>query len=228
MNKLARKFRRLFWRLTASESEKRHQLVGRPDSWEMKREFQYKFLTENGLEPQHYLVDLGCGTLRGGIPLIELLDAGHYYGLEARAEVLEQGREELKKYGLEDKSPTLLVSDDLANLEVDQKFDVIWSFAVLIHMSDDILETALTFVSKHLKSDGIFYANVNISDEPDGHWQGFPIVRRSFEFYEDACRRHGMSVKDIGPLTDFGHSKPGQSVEKQAYKRMLEIRQIAD
>ena len=52
--------------------EKRHFLVGPPDKWKEAREIQIKFLKENGLKSKYYLLDLGCGTLRGGMPFYSL------------------------------------------------------------------------------------------------------------------------------------------------------------
>lgn len=130
----------------------------------MKQDFQINFLREMGLEPHHYLIDLGCGTLRGGVPLIEYLDLEHYFGIEARQEVFDEGRKELNKFQLEHKKPSLTVAEDLNSLELHLSFDYIWSFSVLIHKNDNILNNALEFVSRHLKEGNYFYTNVNISD----------------------------------------------------------------
>ena len=84
--------RRVRSRLTSMlqpAEERRHSLVGPPDLWEMKREFQIRFLRQAGLSPEHYLLDIGCGTLRGGIPLIDYLETGHYFGLESRQQGLD-------------------------------------------------------------------------------------------------------------------------------------------
>ena len=89
--------------LFASSSEKRHSLVGPPYLWKMKRDFQIQFLKTMGLKPEHYLLDIGCGTLRGGIPLIKYLQDGHYFGVEVRKEVLDEGRKELREASLEEK-----------------------------------------------------------------------------------------------------------------------------
>jgi SAM-dependent methyltransferase len=204
--------------------ERRHSKVGPPRLWKMKRDFQIRFLKQFGLEPRHHLLDLGCGTLRGGIPIIEYLEKGHYFGVEVRREVLDEGRKELRKSKLVDKEPTLIVAEDLSSLVLDTEFDYIWAFSVLIHMEDEILYDALGFVRRHLKDDGSFYGNVNVSDRPDGSWrQGFPVVRRSLQFYEEACSRNGLHVKDLGPLTDFGHHLPGKTIQQQATQRMLKI-----
>ena len=75
--------------LPITKKKRRHGMVGPPYLWKMKREFQIKFLTDMDLKPDHYLLDLGCGTLRGGIPIIEYLEIGHYFGFT---------EEELRKY----------------------------------------------------------------------------------------------------------------------------------
>lgn len=204
-----------------STAADRHALVGPADLWEMKRRFQIEFLKTTGLLPSHRLLDLGCGTLRGGIPLIDYLDAGHYLGVEVRGDVLDEGRRELAESGLAAKSPRLIHCDRLADLELGTTVDVAWAFAVLIHMDDDVLDQAVGAVARHLADHGVFYATVNVGTEPAGSWQGFPVVHRRAEFYADVFRRHGLALTDIGPLTSFGHVHPRLSPEEQARQRML-------
>ena len=84
----------------ASRMAARHGMVGPADLWEMKRRFQIEFLKGVGLQPHHHLLDLGCGTMRGGIPLIQYLDVGHYTGVDVRPAVLEEGCREIEENGL--------------------------------------------------------------------------------------------------------------------------------
>lgn len=186
----------------------------------MKRDFQIRFLSDMALDPKHYLFEIGCGTLRGGVPLIQYLENGHYFGVEVREEVLDEGRKELREAGLEGKNPTLLLSPDISQLTVNRKFDYIWAFSVLIHMNDKILNDTLDFVSRHLSKEGVFYTNVNIGDRKEGNWQGFPVVARTFNFYSQACAMNGLLVSDLGTLTDLGHMA---NVDSQDNQRMLRI-----
>lgn len=199
----------------------RHALVGPAELWEMKRRFQIGFLRAAGLLPGHRLLDLGCGTLRGGIPLIEYLDVGHYCGVEVRSAVLAEGQRELQESGLEAKAPQLVHCGHLDRLDLGMTFDYVWAFAVLIHMDDAILHEALAAVSRHLGDDGVFYATVNVGGQAPGTWQGFPVVHRSADFYADAFRRHGLRFAHLGPLTDHGHVDPRLPVAQQAHQRML-------
>ena len=198
-------------------------MVGRSELWEMKRNFQISFLKRMGLQPHHWLLDLGCGTLRGGIPLIEYLEIGHYYGLEVRAEVLAEARLELSDHNLVGKTPHLIHSECLSSLELEQRFDVIWAFAVLIHMSDSVLEQAASLIAHHLRDEGVFYGTINRDSKRDGKWQGFPIVHRELAFYEEVFGRHRLAVTDLGSIRDFGHHHPSKSDADQANQRMLKI-----
>lgn len=201
-----------------SNKERRHHLVGPSSLWMMKRDFQIQFLKKMGLKPEHYLFDIGCGTLRGGIPIIDYLNNGHYFGSEVRPEVLEEGQQELRDAGLDIKNPTLIHSPDISKISIDQKFDFIWAFSVLIHMNDDILRDTLRFVSNHLSDDGAFYTNVNIGEKNEGNWQEFPVVWRTLEFYNQECFKNNLNFVDIGSLKSHGHRS---NIESQDNQTML-------
>lgn len=190
-------------KLTAGSSTRRAALVGPPDQWAVQRRVQFEFLTSHGLRPEHRLLDIGCGTLRGGIPLIEYLETGHYTGVEARAAVLKEGRKELAAAGLEHKQPLLIHAADPAQIELYAPFDVAWAFMVLIHMTDEIVEAYLRFVSQRMAESGEFYANVALGDRVHGEWQGFPVLSRPREFYERSASSHGLSVNELGTLASL-------------------------
>jgi SAM-dependent methyltransferase len=200
--------------LFATPAERRHARVGPAHLWEMKRAFQVEFLRRMGLERRQRLLDLGCGTLRGGLPLIEYLDAGHYTGIDVRAEVLDEARSELAEAGLAHKAPVLLHARALGELELATRFDVIWSFSVLIHLDDAALEQAFAFAARHLAPHGSFLGNVLLPG-PSGpgsrggserQWQGFPVVTRSLDAYRAAGAHHDLGLRDLGSLAGLGHN----------------------
>ncbi len=205
-----------------AKAERRHSLVGPAALWKIKRDFQIQFLKSAGLAPQSYLFDIGCGTLRGGLPLIDYLQEGHYFGYEVRENVLTEGRMELAEAALGWKNPVLLLAPDISQLEVNQTFDFMWAFSVLIHLQDEILDRTLGFVSRHLGCGGVFYANVNVGDAADGEWQGFPLVWRPLAFYQKSCEKHRLTLTDIGALSAYGHVSNAESQDQQ---RLLRITQ---
>lgn len=193
--------------MLTSRTSRRHAFVGPPNIWEMKRRFQFQFLTSHGLTAESRLLDVGCGTLRGGIPLIDYLQAGHYIGIEARSEVLDEARKELAEARLEHKRPLLIHADRPAQVQLEAPVDIAWAFSVLFHMHDDIVEECLGLVARALTDGGLFYANVSLSDsrEQQGQWQGFPVISRPRQFYADAAARQGLAVSDVGRLDTLGH-----------------------
>jgi cyclopropane fatty-acyl-phospholipid synthase-like methyltransferase len=195
--------------------EKRHALVGPAKLWKMKQDFQINFLKSQGLQPNQKLMDVGCGTLRGGIPLINYLEKGNYYGIEVRNTVLEEGRKELKEHDLERKEPHLIAFSEFNEISLNAKLDVMLAFSVLIHMEDTIVEKCIEFVSKQLENNGTFYANVNLVSHQDSNWQGFPVVFRTLEFYEALASKNNLKVTTIGNLGELGHISGQELGDKQ-------------
>jgi len=199
--------RRLFRLRGAAAGGQRHSYVGPAHLWLLKRRFQFEFLTSNGLRPESRLLDIGCGTLRGGIPLIEYLQPGHYVGVEARSEVLQEARRELAEAKLAGKRPLLINTADPSRVHLEAPVDFAWAFSVLFHMSDEIVDACLGMVARELADGGVFYANVGLAEqtEQQGDWQGFPVISRPRAFYQSLAAGHGLDVADVGSLDALGH-----------------------
>ena len=188
-----------------TKKEKRHQLVGPGRLWKMKQKFQIDFLQDRGLKPAHRLIDIGCGTLRGGIPIIDYLEPGHYAGVDVRSEVINEAFKELLDEGLNHKKADIRTFHEFSELSFTHKFDFALAFSVLIHMNDQIAQKCLDFVSQNLQPTGVFFANVNIGERKDGNWQGFPIVFRDWEFYSKLASASGLEIEKIDSLKNLGH-----------------------
>lgn len=215
--------RKTISKIVKSKQERRHALVGASNVWEQARKFQFQFLLNQGLKQTDTLMDIGCGTLRGGIPMIQFLDKGNYYGMDVRDEVLDEGRKEIKAAKLDDKNPNLISFKHFSEVKLDVKFNIMFAFSVLIHFEDTIAENCFNFVSKSLADGGIFYANVNIAEHKDGNWVGFPIVFRSQEFYNDLAARNGMKVEVLGNLLGLGHDTGKKSDRQQIMLKFSKI-----
>jgi SAM-dependent methyltransferase len=205
----------------AGRQARRHGLVGRPELWQQKRDFQIAFLREHGLLPAHVLVDLGCGTLRGGIPIIAYLDEGSYVGIDVREEAIEEARHELQEHGLEHKRPELIATPSLAAVDLGRTADYAWGFSVLMHLADERLDECLAFARRHLAQGGVFYANAITEELPPARWREFPVISRPVDAYREQAERNGLSLRDVGALADLGHVTGLAHHDEQ---RMLELR----
>ncbi len=206
-----------------SKLTNRHALVGPADLWEVKRNFQKDFLINAGLKSYHRLLDFGCGTLRGGLPLIEYLDSGNYFGVDVRAETMKEAASELMESGLEGKNPTIIHCSNLSLLDFPKGFDYIWAFSVLIHLSDNILDQFLEFTRRNIAADGKFFANVNYGNHSDGVWRNFQLVYRSHVFYQEIFARHQLHMKDLGALHEYGHVARPRSEHDLNSQRLLMV-----
>ena len=49
------------------------------DHWDDVGRMQFEFLLREGLQHHHHLLDVGCGSFRGGRFVIDYLQEGHYF-----------------------------------------------------------------------------------------------------------------------------------------------------
>lgn len=177
--------------------------------WEWKGKYQFDFLVSQGLKPTHYLLDIGCGPLRGGVHFIDYLNAGHYYGIEKEESLLNAGRDiELKQYGLEHKAPHLFLIDDfdLSPIPQDIEFDYMLAQSVFTHLLPDLIELCLARVTPRLSRTGVFYATFHESEDGNIKY-GEPHTWRKnerrgarypFTLFQEIAERAGVSVEHLG------------------------------
>ena len=210
--------------LFASKEARRHGRAGNPRSWKTEREFQISFLKRMGLESGQRLLELSCGTLCGGLPVIEFLEPGNYTGVEGRADVLEEARAELSESGLAHKAPRLVLAQDLGTLDLPGDFDWVCAFGLLSRWDDAELERALALVAAQLAPQGSFCANVSCQESDDAQ-RSQPIrSARNLDFYRAALSRHGFSVRDLGSLASLGHTSGDPLQDGQHMLLMRSVR----
>jgi SAM-dependent methyltransferase len=135
---------------------KHRDMVG--GMWEEIGRLQFEFLRARGLKPGHRLLDIGCGSLRGGIHAIKYLETGDYYGLDMNPSLIEAARHELKLAGLTHKNPHLAVSDRFELGLFRQKFDYLLAHSVFTHVFANHIIRCLAEVREVLASKGQFFA----------------------------------------------------------------------
>jgi len=188
------------------ESERRvlEAHMGFRGQWEEHRRFQLEFAKSAGLRPDSSLLEIGCGPLTLGLPAIAYLAANRYTGVDVRPEVLNLAWSQIGKAGLASKNPRLVHSTSFGAVELGEaRFDFIWSFSVLYHLTDALIADWFAQVSRRLAPGGAYFANLNV-EQPESTWLQFPFVRRSVDFYRDAAARHGLTLRELGTLESLG------------------------
>jgi SAM-dependent methyltransferase len=94
------------------------QIVG--GLWDQVGQLQRDFIVAAGLSADDRLLDVGCGSLRAGVKLVEYLNDGNYYGTDINRPLIDAGYAEIANSGLEAKLPR-------SNLIEDGEFDFTWA-----------------------------------------------------------------------------------------------------
>jgi Methyltransferase domain len=136
--------------------------------WSEIGQLQFQFLRGNGLLPDHKLLDIGCGALRGGIQFVEYLDPGNYYGVDINASLVEAGKHELNREGLNSKQPHLLVNDRFDFDRFGTSFDFAIAQSVFTHLDMNRIIRCFVQARKVLKSDARLFATFFLAPSP-GH-----------------------------------------------------------
>lgn len=142
--------------LAAGDPEWHRKAVG--GLWDEVGRLQFGFLVEQGLRPDHDLLDIGCGSLRGGVHFVDYLEPGRYTGIDIDERLLVAGREELRRRGLEAKEPLLVQTDDFDLPSIGRRFDYALAQSVFTHLPINDIMRCLLRVDQVLEPDGRFYA----------------------------------------------------------------------
>ncbi len=157
LKKLLNHFRRVVSQknLLKPEGEEGIQKLGHREyvggMWEEIGKLQFDFLVQQGLKPSHCFLDIGCGSLRGGIYFIRYLDVGNYLGIDKEKTLIHLGIEkELGKDIYDKKKPEFVVSDKFEFEKFSKKPRFSLAQSLFTHLnSKDIcvcLEKLRTFV----------------------------------------------------------------------------------
>lgn len=134
--------------------------TGDPESHETRGAEITRFLIEAGLEPHHRVLDVGCGSLSQGMPLIRYLEPGRYVGLDPAGWLIESALEH--DPGLEAKGPRFLYRDDFEAGAYGEKFDFVVAHSVLSHAAHWQLEQCLHAVRRNVNEGAVFLASLRL------------------------------------------------------------------
>jgi SAM-dependent methyltransferase len=170
--------------------------------WEEIGKLQFDFLVQQGLKPQHYFVDVACGSLRAGVHLIPYLEPGHYLGIEKEPELIEAGMEkEISPEIAKAKQPEFVVSDSFEFEKFSKVPDYGIAQSLFTHLPPAVIDLCFAKLRGHFSPDGVFYATYFESAEPvknpdEPHDHGFFVYTRDHML--EFGTRNGWNAEYIG------------------------------
>jgi SAM-dependent methyltransferase len=174
--------------------------VGRAEHYDLIAALQFSLLSLLGLRESHYLLDVGCGSLRGGRLFIPYLQASHYYGLEPNRWLIEEAiAKEIGRDLVTIKRPCFAYNDrfDLGVFEID--FDFILAQSIFSHTGPTQLRQCLRSVGQVLKQEGLLVATF-VEREEDlvrDEWVYPGLNHFSWSTVTAACTEAGLCCRKL-------------------------------
>ena len=180
--------------------------------WEEIGQLQFDFLVHKNLQPHHKMLDLGCGTLRGGQHFIKYLNKSNYYGIDISPRAIEYAKKLVVLEGLSEKNPHLLVSENknLKFLEFSaQKFDYIIAQSVFTHLKPEHIEECFENIGQIMFDDSVFYFTYNKGKEhKQTSIKGF---KYPYSFFESLAEQYRFKLQECSQ--DYKHPRGQVMVE---------------
>lgn len=121
---------------------KHRDIVG--GRWEETALHQMQVLLDEGLDPHHRLLDIGCGCLRLGHRALRYLQPGRYWGTDASLALMQQGwQSELSPEEQEKLPREQLIEDSQFAFPNVPEMDFAICWGVFTHLPADALAPAL-------------------------------------------------------------------------------------
>ena len=137
--------------------------------WEEIGRLQFEFLLQKGLKPSHCFLDIGCGSLRGGVHFIDYLDVGNYLGIDKEHKLIQLGIEkELGKELFEGKKPELVVSDNFEFHEFSKKPQFSIAQSLFTHLNSTDICSCLRNLRQFVDPGHILFATF-LEGQPSGN-----------------------------------------------------------
>jgi SAM-dependent methyltransferase len=143
--------------------------------------WQLNLLVGLGLQRDASLLDLGCGTLRGGLHFIRYLEHGRYHGADVAPDLLESGARLVSLAALEEKQPNIMsvAALDARSLLVDW----VLTQSVLNHLDENGVLTTVQRAARALRPGGRWVSTVIFDTGVERVCPGAAHGRRTGEFW---------------------------------------------
>ena len=182
--------------------------------WRETGLWQFELLRQQGLEPRHHVLEVGCGSLAAAVHLLPFLEENRYWGVERNRALLEAGMQiELPRAGIAPERGRFLVAETFDLSEVPGALDFALASSGFACWPFNDVARCIASVVRRLKPSGRFYATWFENPDPADFE---PIVRPDgvttypdrepyhypFELIAQVCSGVGCTVDRLDDSTD--------------------------
>lgn len=183
--------------------------VGPPDKYDLIGALQFWVLVKHGLREGHKLLDIGCGSLRGGRFFIVYLKRGNYTGIEPLQHLVREGIEkELGGEIIKMRKPTFYYSGAFDLSALGGKYNYILAQSIFSHADMRQIDTCLSEVKKVLLPSGkfVFTYFLGNRDYTGTGWAQAPDATYTPEWMKAQCEGHGLTYRKLDAMHPSGQT----------------------
>jgi methyltransferase family protein len=174
--------------------------VGSPENYDLSSALQFSLLTSLGLRENHTLLDIGCGSLRGGRLALMYLLPERYYGIEPEQWLIEEGIQKEIGQDLVDLKKPSFNNDSNFTLSVFQRtFDYLIAQSVFSHATQAQIHRCLDEATRVMAPSSLFVANfMEGADNYAGDQWVYPGCSEfTIDFMIKLVESHGLICKSV-------------------------------
>jgi ubiquinone/menaquinone biosynthesis C-methylase UbiE len=129
--------------------------------WEQLGKLQLDTCVREGLKPSHKFLDIGCGSLRGGVNFIKYLNSGNYFGLDINESLIAAGYDKELDDVARRRTPrsNLKQNENFDFSLFNKEFDFALALSVFTHLSLNDIRVCMERLSLVMKSGAKFLAS---------------------------------------------------------------------
>jgi SAM-dependent methyltransferase len=192
-------------------------------NWDLTQKLTFDYLKQAGLKKTNKVLDLGCGSFRNGVALIDYLNSANYFGLDICADLIKAGYDkELAPLGLDEKLPKKNLASNKSfsfTKFKNVKFNLVFSVSLFSHLPKDIFTDAMTKLKPRMAKGGKAHMSFFLVDEDQEGKKAWKDIRVNtypdrdpFHYkwseIEEICAESGWGKVELG--TDPGYPRKQQ------------------
>ena len=172
-------------------------------------ELQLELSKLEGCVPDSSVLEVGCGCLNAGLPLIAYLRRDRYVGIEPNRWLVNAALSSWRaRWLVATKRPQFLERTDFDATSLGRTYDFVLSHSILSHCAHRQLEEFITNVARVLRPAGRILASIRLAegnaygsqgspdkaDSRDEEWRYPDVTWFTLETVEETAARHGLTA----------------------------------